>query len=75
MVANSLEDFEERFTSLMEEAVGYGINSITMLVVDDPLNQTETKNCFWRGMGPVLVTGCAEWIKNCALNGKWKDED
>lgn len=71
---NTREDFEERFKALMDEAEGYGISTILMIVEDDLITKTETKNCFWRGMGPVMVTGCAEWLKSRALNGRWCDE-
>lgn len=56
MEQNSFDDFLQRFSELQEEAKGYNVQSVIVLVEYDPLGQCEMTACR-RTMGPTYSLG------------------
>jgi len=56
MDANSFDDFLQRFVDLQNEAKGYNVQSVVVIVEYDPINECETTACR-RTMGPTYSLG------------------
>jgi len=56
-VENDINDFRNRFWSLQEEAKGYGLRTIVLMLDDDPLEGAETFHLQHCGVGPVVCAG------------------
>ena len=71
--ANSIKDFQHRIWALMQEATQYGIDGIFILLADDPLDRSETKNMGWTS-GAVKGLGMLEFAKHKFLGELGKNE-
>ncbi len=56
MEKNSFDDFLQRFVDLQNEAKGYNVQSVIVLVEYDPINECEMTACR-RTMGPTYTLG------------------
>lgn len=73
-IENSFEDFRERFWQLQQEAKGYGIAALTVLLDDDRLSEVEDKVVLFTD-GHMKSVGMAEYAKWLLLNRRAEESE
>lgn len=56
-IENSLEDFLDRFDVLQQQAKGYGLGSLVVIVEDDPLGDSTQRGVSRVGISHLVMGG------------------